>query len=708
MKRPIACVDVFHGSGPVNLPVPQGIAAAWDWRKAQVGNTHPGACSPFGMVSACAYSGAYPSGYGTCAPSSTGPTPAKYDRKTATGFTHFQHSGTGDIRAFYNYLRVIPLIGAPEPRYRRWNLVNEQAHPGYYATELSDTGIKAELTVAGKTACHRYTFPASNNACIAVDACTGGLFDDEQRRTEPTDLHVEVLSSNAARGRVMMLGIPVCFYAESNLGSCTPLTLTLSPPGGRGNSAGPADGVLFTGATVAGQQVQVRIGFSFRSVEQAQANMETISDKTFDQIAAATRASWCDHLERIQVTGGTDAQRETFYSCLYHSLIKPIDCTNESPYWPDDSPFYLDFATMWDMYKTALPLVFTICPDRASDIVNATLRTMEHHGRFPNAYLIEANFDRFEDQSQALAHHSIVDAWLRGTENVDWSHALRLMARALETHTGPKFMADGKIAPFTHTLDYSNACFAVRLLARALGDSSLEARMDTLVGNWRNVFDPATGLLGTESDYYEGTNWNYSFRPMPEMTARMELAGGRDAFLSLLDRFFGYADIEDGSVDPEPVAFERLLRADRFEGLNNEADMESPCVYALAGRHDRTAEVVRAVMSHQYATGHGGLPGNDDSGGLSSWYVWNAIGLFPVSGQDLYVIGSPLFKSSTLRVRGGEFTVEAPETSDENICVQSAELNGKPLSHAWIRVGDVAAGGRLVLKMGPRPETRNV
>ena len=174
--------------------------------------------------------------------------------------------------------------------------------------------------------------------------------------------------------------------------------------------------------------------------------------------------------------------------------------------------------------------------------------------------------------------------------------------------------------------------------------------------------------------------------------------------MSLLDKFFGYTDVEEGTVNPEPDAFQRVLRDDRFEGLNNEPDMECPYAYAHAARHDRTVELVRAVMKYQYATGNGGLPGNDDSGGLSSWYVWNAVGIFPVSGQDLYMIGSPIFESATLQVRGGEFTIEAPGASDDNIYVQSAELNGKPLTRAWFRVGEVSAGGRLILKMGTDPK----
>jgi putative alpha-1,2-mannosidase len=254
-------------------------------------------------------------------------------------------------------------------------------------------------------------------------------------------------------------------------------------------------------------------------------------------------------------------------------------------------------------------------------------------------------------------------------------------------------------------LDYAAACYAASLVARGAGDTGLAERMLHLAGYWRNAFDPRTGLLLEDSEYYEGTRWNYSFRLLHDMAGRIALGGGDEAFVRLLDAFFGYTDIEEGCVHPSPAAetFRRLPREDRFEGLNNESDMETPYAYIYAGRHDRTAEVIRAVMRYQFAAGEGGLPGNEDSGGLSSWYVWNAIGLFPVAGQDLYLIGSPVFESAAIQLADGTFTVEAARGSDDDLYVREATLNGEPLDRAWLRVGEVRAGGRLVLRMGDTP-----
>jgi putative alpha-1,2-mannosidase len=141
----------------------------------------------------------------------------------------------------------------------------------------------------------------------------------------------------------------------------------------------------------------------------------------------------------------------------------------------------------------------------------------------------------------------------------------------------------------------------------------------------------------------------------------------------------------------------------RFEGLNNEPDIETPYAYLYAGRPDRTAEVVRAGMEYMFTTGRGGLPGNDDSGGLSSWYVWNAIGLFPVAGQPLMLIGSPLFDRTELTFRGRPFAVETAGSGPGNIYVQRASLNGTALHRAYLTIDEVKGGGRLELSMGPTP-----
>ena len=699
MKTPVEWVDPFIGSGATDLPEPEGIASTWWWLKAQVGNTHPGACYPFGMVSACAYSGGYVTGYGLYEVSTGGQPNHRFQEYTASGFAHFHASGTGTIGSYYNYVRVIPLVGGLDQLGQRWKLLNETASPGYYAAELKGTGIKAELTVTGKAALHRYTFPKSSESRIAIDLSAGGLDVERQGMvTIPTEADIEVISSQAVQGKVVMEGIPLHFYIETDVPARTwgiwqdkkelPGQSTFTQKHIEAETFQPF-GVFFENETQAGQSILVKIGFSLRSTEKARANMRELEGKTFDQVVKQIGETWSDYLNRIVVTGGTDQQRQIFYSALYHSLIKPIDCTDESPYWEEDGPFYLDLATMWDMYKTQLPLMLTIYPERGRDLVNSLIAVAEHSGKFPIGYVMNVDCEKFEGQASALAHTTIADAHVRGMDGIDWHKAKNLMASTIKSGRGEEFVREGVAHPFTHTLDLSYASFCTAQLAKALGDTDLYEEMMGLSKYWRNVYDPETGRLG-ESKYYEGGAWNYSFRLLHDMAGRIALYDDEEDFLGDLDIFFGFEQTE-------------RPQKERFEGLNNEPDMETPYAYIYAGRPDRTAEVVRAVMKYQYSTGRGGLPGNDDSGGTSSWYVWNAIGIFPVVGQDVFLIGSPIFESASISLGDRQFVIESRNNSDHNIYVQSATLNGKALHRAYLRYDEMKTGGKLVLEMGPSP-----
>ena len=212
----IDAVDPFIGTDVTALAPPSGLAATWWWPKPQVGNTHPGAVSPFGMVSACAYSGAYPTGYGVHDLSTEGVPTALYDRLVASGFTHFQQSGTGAIRKYYNYFRVSPMVDPLDDLDTLWGLRDEAASPGYYAATLS-SGIRCELTVGPKSAVHRYTFPAHSDARLVIDFSLGGLAI-EHGRTVPTRAHLRTLEPGIAQGEVVVEGAPLAVHQRYHEG----------------------------------------------------------------------------------------------------------------------------------------------------------------------------------------------------------------------------------------------------------------------------------------------------------------------------------------------------------------------------------------------------------------------------------------------------------------------------------------------------------
>ncbi|HEX4253322.1 MAG TPA: hypothetical protein VH008_36010, partial [Pseudonocardia sp.] len=200
------------GTAATCLPPASGLAATWWWPKPQVGNTHPGATSPMGMVSACAYSGAYPTGYGRHSKNTEGVPEEMFSRLQASGFTHFQQSGTGAIRKYYNYVRVTPMIQPLDELGEAWPLHDETASAGYYATTL-DTGIRCEITVGEKVAVHRYTFPESRSARVVLDLSCGGIAV-EHGQTVPLRAVVESLGYGRAQGTVVLEGVPLSVAIE--------------------------------------------------------------------------------------------------------------------------------------------------------------------------------------------------------------------------------------------------------------------------------------------------------------------------------------------------------------------------------------------------------------------------------------------------------------------------------------------------------------
>nr|WP_304608128.1 GH92 family glycosyl hydrolase [Herbidospora cretacea] len=714
------------GTAATDLPPAGGLAATWWWPKPQVGNTHPGATSPLGMVSACAYSGAYPTGYGRYAKNTEGVPEAMFDRLQASGFTHFQQSGTGAIRKYYNYVRVTPMVQPLDDLGQSWPLLDEEASPGYYAATL-DTGIRCEVTVGQRVAVHRYTFPQHSSARVVVDLSCGGLAI-ELGRTVPLRAQVENIGHGRVQGTVVMEGVPLSVYVDVEAPGWRQMLwydrrlidggTRLDFDSIRHTTLRPF-GMLYMGPTTAGQTIEVRMGFSLRGCDQARENLERecgTGQSAFDIVKLRTRARWGDHLDRVKVEGGTPARRTVYSTALYHSLIKPCIVDDESPFWPSPGPYAFDVCTMWDIYKTQLPLLMAIAPDRAAGLLESLIRVCEEEGNFPIGYRMARGADRFFRQGSALAHTALADAHALGLPDLDWSWALVHMTDDLRRMYGEDFFEHGVVHPITHTLDLAYGHHLTAQLARALNDTKLADDLARRANGWVNAFDPGTGLL-RDSEFYEGGKWNYSFRLLHDMAARIALAGGDQEFIAKLDQFFGYgaAPVKQAGQRPQIAEMAAGYALNRFEGLNNEPDMEAPWAYHYAGRPDRTAEIINSALTWQFGTGPGGLPGNDDSGGLSSWYVWASLGLFPVAGQNLFLINAPAFERSVLRVREGEFVIEASGLNEAPISsdgadreppvqyVQSATLDGRPLHAAHLTAATVHRGGRLHLRLGPEP-----
>ncbi|GAB95161.1 putative alpha-1,2-mannosidase [Kineosphaera limosa] len=723
-------VDPFIGTGATDLPPPQGLAAAWWWPKPQVGNTHPGATYPFGMVSACAYSGGYPTGYGRYDFNTEGVPHTIHDRQVASGFTHFQQSGTGAIRKYYNYFRVTPMLHPIDELGRVWPLHDEVASPGYYAATLA-TGVRSELTVGPKSAVHRYTFPAHEQARIVLDASIGGL-PTPRSRTVPLRAFLALVRPGVAQGEIVVEGVPLAVHIEIDAPGWRQslwYDRRLMPGGTRldfdyirPTTLRPF-GLIWMGRAKAEQSVEIRLGFSLRGIERAEANLHadlaeagapagTHGGPAFDLRREATRTAWREHLDLIRVdeTGLTPERKTTLATAAYHSFIKPSFAPEESP-WGTDGPYAFDICTMWDIYRTQLPLLNTLQPSRSADLATVLMAICEQEGNLPIGYRMAKGADRFSRQASALAHTFLADLWARREPGIDWDWALVHLDADLRRTYGEDYLAHGIAHPVTHTLDLAFAYHCTEQIARGVGDDTLADQMHAHSGGWRAAFDPATGLL-VDSTFYEGGRWNYSFRLLHDMATRIELAGGQERFVGLLDRFFGVGapPVRQPGIHPSKEELAAGYALGRFEGLNNEPDLDAPWAYHYAGRPERTAQIVHAAIANQFGVGRGGLPGNDDSGGLSAWYVWATLGLFPVAGQDGFLLGPPAVAQAELARPEGDLLItteglRVPEPGGPVSYVRSVQVDGREHAGTWLPGRAARRAQHIHLELGDEPSS---
>ena len=658
-------VNVFQGNDERSLPEPSGIAAAWFAIKAQTGNTSPGATLPFGKISAAPFSGGYPTGCGDRLINCSG-RPERFEAgQKLLGFSHLQHSGTGAVGYYYNYAVVTPYIGSP----RRQTPEGESARPGYYGVSLG--GIRCELTVSENYALHRYSFP-SDGGKIDVNFANNGLTEGHGRLApEAGGL---TASGDTALAEVTMQGVKLfiaarCYGARA---SAEGLRATFAPQSRTASAA---------------------VAISLRSAERALAALPP-REPCFETAAEAAYGAWRRELNKIELDADAE-QKEIFCSNLYHSLVKPCLWQDESFIWPDNGPFVTDFVTLWDMYKTQLPLVFTLCPEMSEKIAESLMRTCEKLGRIPNLQAICSDFGHESGQARLLGSYALLAAYRHGVK-LDANRLLDAVLRDISNTDTANLSA-------THTLDMSDGCAYATALARELGRPEEAEKLRPLSELWRTVYAP-DGYLTENSAYYEGTRFNYSFRLCADMPGRVALAGGKKRFAEMLDGFFGFgcAPLRQ-PTDPRDGEFiARGMALGRFEGFNNETDMESPYAYVFAGRHDRACEVVRAGLEYMFARGRGGLPGNNDSGALSSLYVWNTLGLFPIAGSDRVIFGSPTFREAEISLASGAKL--AIRTSGCGIYPRHPRFDGKPIEDWLVSLRELMRGGELTAEMTNNPE----
>ena len=502
-------VDPFIGTEATDLP-PAGLAETWWWPKPQVGNTHPGATYPLGMVSACAYSGAYPTGYGRYDLGTEGlPTRAVRPAGRQSGFTHFQQSGTGAIRKYYNYFRVTPMLQPLDDLGSCWDVVDEGAEPGYYAATL-DSGIRCEITVGPEERRPPVHVPGAPRRPAGHRLLAGR----PGHPARPDGAAAGAPALHRARGRAgrdRRRGRSAGHPRGVRRPALAAAALVRPAADARRHAAGlrpdPADDAAAVRADVggavgtrAGGRAAVRVLAAGRRPGAARTSSRTCGAGPVQlrrpRRARRDRRAWREHLGKIPVDTPSTDKQTVFSTALYHSLIKPCLAPDESPFWPADGPFAFDIATMWDIYRTQLPLLTTLMPDKAVELANALLYICEEEGNLPIGYRMARGADRFCRQGSALAHTFLADLCQLGLPGIDWDWALVHMHNDLRRTYGEDFLLRGMAHPISHTLDLAFGYWCTSQIARARrrpgAGRAVRRRWPT---RWVNAFDAETGLL---------------------------------------------------------------------------------------------------------------------------------------------------------------------------------------------------------------------
>lgn len=708
------------------------------------GNVFIGASCPFGMVKPGPdNNNASNSGYS-----------ADKD-KPIYGFSQVHVSGTGGGPKYGN-ISVMPFSGdTVNSRYESLRS-HEEAKAAYYSVLLNKWNLKTEITTSTRVAYYRFSFTNDHINGVKIDA---GHFLGEnpvpnaREAQQFVGSELEVVSDTEVRGYSKIRG------GWNNGAAYTVyFHIVFSQPFSQFKTwksehlvtgervqvdEGKKTGALLFFRSMEGRQLEMKVGISFISVSKAKSNISTeVPHWQFEQTRAASQALWENLLSRIQVDkDASGEQKKMFYTALYHTMLMPVDRTGENPLWENNGPYYDDFYAIWDTFRSSHPLITIINASRQVDIVNALLQIYQREGYMPDARSGNSNG---RTQGGSNAEVLIADAYVKKLKGINYHLALEAMLKDATIPPGGNEEKEGRggltdyntlgyvsnnfVRAGNRTLEYAYNDYCLAIVAKGLGRNGEYLRFIKQSNNWQNLWRPiedheSSGFImpkdasgrwidSIQCDvsngraayvpytplaqewpicvcwwcgfFYEGSSWEYSFYVPHDVKTLIEKCGGSTAFEKRLNTFFDKG----------------------FYTVGNEPSFLTPNLYHWIGRPDLSSERIRKIIARHYNASRSGIPGNDDSGAMSSWLLFHMMGIYPNAGQSYYLINSPAFKRTVIRQEHGkDFIINAPKLSAKNVFIQSATLNGKPFQQSWIEHEDITAGGELVLEMGDQPSS---
>ena len=715
------------------------------------GHTYPGATTPFGMIQLSPdtdqtdFKKSYrlAAGY-------------QYGDPTILGFSHTHFSGTG--HSDLGDVLVMPISGevkldpgaadAPGSGYRsRFSHTSEQAQAGYYAVTLSDYNIRAELTAGPRVGWHRYTFPAGKPAHVLLDMRTSIYDYDGKVLWSTLHMHDDGTVTGARETRGWAPGRQLFFAMRFS----APMTghelinreTNVRYKGFKGPGSQPQDVSLEQGKALEAvfdfgtlnQPLLAKVAISTVSEANAIDNLDREgAGWDFDGRRTEARQAWESALSAIDVDA-PDAMRRGFYTSMYHAMIAPnlsMDANGQyrgpdhQVHQAKDFNFYSTWST-WDTFRAEHPLMTIIQPpQRTNDFVHSLVAAQQSS---PYGILPVWAYQGLETWCM-IGYHSvpiIADAYMKGIRGYPIDDALNAMiASATYAPYGglDGYMKLGYVPidkepeAASKTLEYAFDDWTLAQMARGMGRKDVAATFEKRAGNWRNIFDTATGFararktdgsfntpfdpaaVGYGTDYTEGNGWQYSWYEPQDIAGLAHELGGDRKLNAKLDAVF------DTKVDPKAFAnVEDISGLIGYYAHGNEPSHHIAYLYDYTGEPWRTQERLKQIMDSQYSSSPTGLAGNDDLGQMSAWFIFTAMGFYPVApASNQYVIGRPFVDRAAINLPNGKrFTILADHLDDAHPYIGSVTLNGKPLDRVYIRHEEIEAGGELRFTMQDKP-----
>ena len=697
------------------------------------GNTYPAIARPWGMNFWTPQTGKMGDGWAYI-----------YTAHKIRGFkqTHQPSPWIND----YGQFSIMPVTGAPEfdenKRASWFSHKAEVAKPYYYKVYLAEHDVVTEMTPTERAAMFRFTFPENEHSYIVVDAFDKGssvrVIPEENKIVGYTTKNSGGVPENFRNYFVIVFDKPFTYRATFT--DQTLHTDKLEQTAGH-------TGAVIGFRTEKGEIVHARVASSFISPEQAEQNLKELDVDRFDAIVAQGKTEWNKVLGRIRVEGGSLDQYRTFYSCLYRSLLFPrkfyeVDAEGKivhySPYNGKVLPGFMYTDTgFWDTFRCLFPFLNLMFPEQNKEMQEGLINTYKESGFFPE-WASPGHRDCMIGNNSASV---LVDAYMKGIKVEDVETLYQGLIHGTE-HVHPKVFSTGRLGheyynrlgyvPYdvkirentARTLEYAYNDWCIYTLAKALKRPKKEiAQYARRAMNYRNVFDRETNLMRGRNEngtfmspflplkwgdaFTEGNSWHYTWSVFHDPQGLIDLMGGRQAFVTMLDSVFTVPPLFDESYYGAVI---HEIREMQIMNMGNYAHGNQPIqhmiyLYNYAGEPWKAQYWLRRVMDQLYLPTPDGYCGDEDNGQTSAWYVFSALGFYPVCpGTDEYVLGAPLFKKAILTFEDGkQMVINAPENNTHNVYVESLHLNGQPYTKNYVKHADLLSGGTLDFRMSDHP-----